>query len=140
MANQRFPQNDGNDPQEAIRSFLDQNGGQLAFWGVLAWIIVTGKVGFLVDSFLFVIVLASLLPVIGFFVFRWWASNNVIETKCPSCGVEMDALKNQPTQCLNCSAVFTVNVQESSKKSPSASNDFKASEVIVDVDAKSVDP
>ena len=53
------------------------------------------------------LVLAFLLPFVGYVGFQIWQSINIVQAPCPNCGAPCSALKNgeQPSLCLNCGAV-----------------------------------
>ncbi|XP_024034403.1 uncharacterized protein LOC18054188 isoform X2 [Citrus clementina] len=67
---------------------------------VLVWIL---------DSF---ILLAVIVPIVGFGAFLWWASRDIVQDSCPNCGNDFQIFKstlNDELQlCPYCSQPFSV--------------------------------
>lgn len=113
--------------------FLQSTNGQLLMWGGFIWLVLTGKIGFLFDSFLFLLLLISVTPIVGFLVFRWWIARQVVAGTCPNCGSAVTGLRDQPFQCINCGQVV-----KGDKKGDFAWGS-EPSSATIDIDAKSVD-
>lgn len=86
--------------------FAKSSNGQLAVWGVLVWLVITGRIGFIFDSFLIIFAVLSVVPVVGLLLFRWWVSSNISEGVCPNCGSAVTGIKAQPFQCMSCGQVI----------------------------------
>lgn len=112
--------------------FFQSPSGQAVLWGGLIWLVLTGRIGFLFDSFLFLFALVTIVPVVAIIVFRWWVARQVVQGVCPSCGAEVTGLRNQDFQCMNCgNTVQGENTGNFSVKDPSSAT--------IDIDAKEVD-
>jgi hypothetical protein len=114
-------------------SFLKSSNGQVVLWGALVWLVVTGRAGFLFDSFLFLAIFISVVPVVGLFVFRWWVSSRVTSGTCPNCGADVTGLRGQSFQCMSCGQV----VMGDGKGDFSWGSD--PSSATIDIDAKTID-
>lgn len=64
--------------QKAVR-FLQSETGQLGLFGLVCYLVLTGKISWIFDSFLIFFSVISILPVVGLLVFRWWVSKNVVQ-------------------------------------------------------------
>lgn len=82
--------------------FLTSSRGQSVFWLLLVWLVVTGRIGWIFDSFLIVFVLLSLLPVVGAFALRWWLAANVKEGACPNCNRPVTGVVKRRFACPSC--------------------------------------
>ncbi|RAL40954.1 hypothetical protein DM860_008652 [Cuscuta australis] len=131
----------------------------LALAIVLAYLTLTGKLGWILDAILSIWILAGLLPIIGIVAFIWWASREILQGTCPNCGSDVQVFKSALDEddrslCPSCSQPFSV-VGDAFVKDPSnfsnqptsfgqATNDFtsrskkgkKSSAVVVDVEAE----
>jgi hypothetical protein len=112
--------------------FLQSGNGQIALWVGLVWLVLTGRIGFIFDSFLFLFIFISVVPVLGLFAFRWWVSMQVVKGSCPNCGAAVTGLRNQPFQCMKCG-------QQVSGDESGFSWDAEPSNATIDIDAKSID-
>ncbi len=94
----------------SLKSF-DLNISSLGRWiaviGVF-WLIGTVGLGWLVNWFLILIGLLLLVPFLGFFGFRFWLQNNLIQDTCPVCQYEFTGLNKTQLQCPNCSEPLQV--------------------------------
>jgi len=117
--------------------FAKSSNGQLAVWGVLVWLVITGRIGFIFDSFLVIFAVLSVVPVVGLLLFRWWVSSNIAEGACPNCGAAVTGIKAQPFQCMSCGQVIKADRSGSfDLNDPTqATVDVQATDVI-DVDVR----
>jgi hypothetical protein len=70
---------------------------------LIVWVLGATSLGkFVFESVLFVIVLLTLVPVVGFFGLQWWVKSNLVQDACPVCHTEFSGLNGQSTQCPNC--------------------------------------
>jgi anaerobic ribonucleoside-triphosphate reductase len=66
------------------------------------WLLGFIGLGWLVKSFLFLIGLITVAPILLFVGIRWWLGRAVVQSACPVCQYEFAALNNSQTQCPNC--------------------------------------
>lgn len=111
--------------------FLQSPSGQVVLWAGLVWLVVTGRIGIIFDSFLFLFAFVTIVPVVAVLAFRWWLSRQLVQGHCPSCGATVTGLKGQSFPCTVCGN--TVQGEPSGRfsvKDPaSATIDIDATEV-----------
>ena len=115
----------------SLKSF-DLNISNLGRWiaviGV-AWLIGTVGLGWLVNWFLILLGLLILVPVIGFFGFRYWLQSNLIQDNCPVCHHEFTGLNKTQLPCPNCSEPLQVIQGKFNRFTPAGTIDVQAVEV-----------
>jgi predicted RNA-binding Zn-ribbon protein involved in translation (DUF1610 family) len=99
----------------------------------VVWLLGSLGLGWLVNSLLIIVGLIFLVPIIGFFGFRWWLQQNLITDKCPACGFEFPGLKNTQLQCQNCGEVLLVQDNHFQRVAPEGTIDVKAVEIPTNV-------
>jgi predicted RNA-binding Zn-ribbon protein involved in translation (DUF1610 family) len=105
---------------------------RISNWLVLlgiACVLVSIGLGWVVKSFLIVVGLLLLTPVVGFFVLQWWLKRNLIEDKCPVCQYEFTALNQTQFQCANCGEPLKIEEGHFSRLTPPGTIDVTAVEV-----------
>ncbi|NJL86489.1 MAG: hypothetical protein HC886_11735 [Leptolyngbyaceae cyanobacterium SM1_1_3] len=110
---------------------------QLNFSGLGCWLTLFATVwllgalglGWLIKSFLVLMVLLVLAPVVAFLGFRWWLRRNLVVAQCPVCNAEVTGVSGMQATCLNCGTQLKAEA-----------NQFKrvVSEGIIDIDAVEV--
>lgn len=121
-----------NESLQGAQRFFQTSTGQAVIWGVLLWLLLTGRIGWIFDSFIILLVLFSVVPIIGVLALRWWLNRQLVQGTCPSCGAAVTGLRNQPFQCMRCGQVV-----EGEKKGNFSVND--PSSATIDIDAKRID-
>jgi predicted RNA-binding Zn-ribbon protein involved in translation (DUF1610 family) len=98
---------------------------------LLAVIWVLGLLGFgwLLKSFVILLVLLMLAPAMAFFGFRWWLERNLVNEGCPVCGYELTGLNNTQLQCPNCGEYLIVQNRQLQRLTPPGTIDVQAVEV-----------
>lgn len=66
------------------------------------WLLTAIGLGWLVKSFLILIVLLLLAPIVGYVGLRWWLSRNVLTAECPVCHSENVGISSSQLNCLSC--------------------------------------
>ncbi len=115
----------------SLKSF-DLNISNLGRWIAvigLFWLIGTIGLGWLVNWFLILIGLLVLVPVLGFFGFRFWLQSNLIQDDCPVCHYEFTGLNKTQLQCPNCSEPLQVIQGKFNRLTPAGTIDVQAVEV-----------
>jgi hypothetical protein len=82
--------------------WLSSTQGQLVIWALLVWLVISGRIGVIFDSFLILFALLSLAPVVGAFALRWWISANVREGSCPNCRFPVTGIVGREFRCPSC--------------------------------------
>ena len=103
--------------------------GRLLFPFVVLWILGAIGLGWLVKSFLILIGLILLAPVLAFFGFRWWLKRNLITSSCPVCQFEFVSLKDAEFQCPSCTEPLKAEKGQFVRLTPPGTIDVTAVEV-----------
>jgi predicted RNA-binding Zn-ribbon protein involved in translation (DUF1610 family) len=114
------------------------NFSQLARWlTILAviWLLGSLGLGWLVNSFLILVGLLLLTPVLAFAGFRWWLQRNLVQDQCPVCRHEFTGLNQTQLKCPNCGEPLKVEQSQFNRLTPPGTIDVQA----VEVPSKSVE-
>lgn len=112
--------------------FLRSPPGQVMLWAGLVWLVITGRIGFIFDSFLVLFAFVTIVPVLAVLGFRWWLSRQLVQGTCPSCGSVVTGLKGQSFPCTVCgNTVQGETTGNFSVKDPTSAT--------IDIDAKEID-
>ncbi len=117
--------------QNSSKGFLI-NFSALRSWLVflaVIWLLGTLGLGWLVKSFLVVVGLILIAPVIVFFGVRWWAQRNLVQDQCPVCTYTFAGLNQTQTRCPNCKEPIKIEHQHFVRLTPPGTIDVAAVEV-----------
>jgi hypothetical protein len=100
---------------------------------VLSTFLLLGTVGlgWLVNGFLILVLLAIITPLIGWFGFRWWLRRNLVEDKCPVCAYDFTGFNRTECQCPSCGEPLKVEQGHFNRLTPPGTIDVEAVEVSV---------
>lgn len=115
----------------SLKSF-QFNFSNLTRWLTLFVVIsLLGSVGlgWLVNSFLILVGLLLITPVLAFVGFRWWLQRNLVQNRCPVCGYEFTGLNRTQLQCPSCSEPLKVEQGHFNRLTPPGTIDVQAVEV-----------
>lgn len=122
--------------------FVQSENGQLALFGLVCYLVLSGKISWIFDSLLIFFSVLSILPIVGLVVFRWWVSKNVVQVYCPNCSAPVVGIKGREVPCSNCGYLLTVEdqviVAKDSSSNENGSRKGKSSISVIDVDAKEI--
>lgn len=104
--------------------------GWLTFLLVI-WLLSAVGLGWLVNSFLILVGLLVLAPVIAFIWFRWWLQRNLVQAQCPVCHYELTALNRTQIQCSSCGELLRVEQGKFKRLTPPGTIDVQAVDVSV---------
>jgi predicted RNA-binding Zn-ribbon protein involved in translation (DUF1610 family) len=110
----------------------------IRFWLSLVlviWLLGFIGLGWLVKSFLVLVGLLLISPVVIFLGFRWWLQRNLVQSPCPVCNFELTGLKGTQTQCPNCGESLQAENQKFQRLTPPGTIDVQA----VDVSAQTLE-
>ncbi|MBW4691029.1 MAG: hypothetical protein KME27_04595 [Lyngbya sp. HA4199-MV5] len=93
------------------------------------WLLGAIGLGWLVKSFLILVGLIIITPVIAFFGFRWWLKRNLIQSDCPVCHHEFISLNQTEFACPSCSEPLRVENGQFNRLTPPGTIDVSAVEV-----------
>lgn len=119
---------------ENVMSFksFQINFSTISRWlSVLAviWLLGSIGLGWLVNSFLILVGLLILAPVLAVVGFRWWLQRNLIQDQCPVCRYEFTGLNQTQLQCPNCGERLLVEKGHFNRLTPPGTIDVQAVEV-----------
>lgn len=109
------------------------NSGLGCFLTLIALGLLLGAVGlgWVVNSFLILLGIIFLAPVVGFWVLRWWLKRNLVEDQCPVCGYEFTGFNNLECRCPSCGEVLKIENDHFQRMTPPGTIDVDAVEVSV---------
>ncbi len=93
--------------------------------------VLLGTVGlsWVVNSFLIIVGLLIISPVIGWFAFRWWLKRNLVEDNCPVCGFEFTGFNRIECRCPSCGEPLKIEQGHFNRLTPPGTIDVEAVEV-----------
>ena len=96
---------------------------------IVFWLLGSLGLGWLVNSFLILVGLLFLAPIILFFGFRWWLQGNLVGGCCPVCGNEVTGLNNTQLQCKSCGEKLLIREKQIQRFSAEGTIDVEVTEV-----------
>lgn len=97
---------------------MNPNVKVLQLRGILVWVtglmalLLIGSIipDWLINFFLWIIILAFLAPIVGIFGLRWWLQRSMITGDCPVCSAPLQMLNVQQTEltCPHCGTPLQV--------------------------------
>lgn len=113
---------------------LGLNGlGRIIMWIGIAWLFAALGLGWLVKSFLVLMALLILAPVVAVIGFRWWLKKSIVQDACPVCSFEFTGINNAALQCPNCGEPLQVAEGKFKRMTPVGTIDVDAVEVSAQV-------
>lgn len=100
----------------------------LVFAGVI-WLLGSLGLGWLVKSFLALISLILIAPVIVFLGVRWWVQRNLVQDQCPVCAHKFAGLNQTQARCPNCNEPIKIEHRHFVRLTPPGTIDVQAVEV-----------
>jgi ribosomal protein S27E len=110
---------------------------RLASWLIpflVIWLLGSVGLGWLVNSFIILMGLLLLAPVLAFVWFRWWLQRNLVQAQCPVCNYELTALNRTQIQCSNCGELLKVEQGKLNRLTPPGTIDVQAVEVSAQIE------
>lgn len=95
----------------------------------ILWLLGAIGLGWLVKSFLILIGLILIAPIVAFLGFQWWLKRNLIESACPVCQYEFMSLNQAEFSCPNCSEPLKADNGEFHRLTPPGTIDISAVEI-----------
>ena len=97
----------------------------------VVWLLGSAGLGWLVKSFLFLMGLIVVTPILGFLGLRWWISRTLVQNACPVCQYEFSALNNSQANCPNCGEALSIQDGQFQRLSIPGTIDVQAVDVTV---------
>lgn len=117
--------------QDGLKT-LQYGLASLSRWMIpLAIVFLLGSagLGWLLKSFLILVGLMLITPVVVFLGFRWWLKRNLIQAVCPVCTYEFVSLNHTQCSCPNCNEPLRVEQGIFHRATPPGTIDVAAVEV-----------
>lgn len=102
---------------------------------LLAILLVSVGLGWLVNGFLILLGVIVITPVIGLWVLRWWVKRNLVEDQCPVCSYEFTGFNGVDTRCPSCGEALEIEAGKFKRVTPPGTIDVD----VVDVSVKQFD-
>ncbi|MFE4107545.1 hypothetical protein [Almyronema epifaneia] len=115
--------------------FRQLNFSGLGCWLTLfafVWLLGALGLGWLIKSFLVLMVLLILAPVVAFLGFRWWLRRNLVSAQCPVCQAEVSGINGMQATCLNCGTQLKAENDTFKRATSEGTIDIEAVEVNVE--------
>lgn len=93
------------------------------------WLLGSVGLGWLVNSFLILVGLLLLAPVLAFLGFRWWLQRNLVQNQCPVCRYEFTGLNQTQLKCPSCGESLKVDRGQFNRLTLPGTIDVQAVEV-----------
>ncbi len=119
--------------QQLLLSFNALKPWIIAFFAI--WLVGALGLGWLIKSFLFLLLFLMLLPVLLLAVGQWWLSRNLIQQPCPVCNYELTGLSVVETRCPSCGEVLKIKDKTFVRATSPSTIDVE----VVDVTAQTID-
>lgn len=97
------------------------------------WLLSLIGLGGLVKSFLVVLGLLILAPVVVMIGFYWWFQRNLVQGVCPVCQFELAGVNGTQTQCPQCGEPLNLQDRQFIRQTPPGTIDVQAVEVSAQV-------
>ncbi|ACB51096.1 unknown [Crocosphaera subtropica ATCC 51142] len=102
---------------------------------LLAILLVSLGLGWVVNGFLILLGVILITPVIGLWILRWWVQRNLVEDHCPVCSYEFTGFNGVETRCPSCGEALEVENGKFKRVTPPGTIDVD----VVDVSVKQFD-
>ena len=119
---------------DRFNRILQYNFSGLGCWlTIIAFALLVSSVGlgWIINGFLVLFILALIAPVLIFWGVQWWLKLNFIQDKCPVCDYEFTGFKNSDFQCPSCNEPLQVTEGHFARITPPGTIDVDAVEVSV---------
>lgn len=114
-----------------IFQFNDSGFGCLLTFFLIAVLLGSFGLSWLVNSVLILVLLFLLLPIIAWIGLNWWLKRSQVTDQCPVCNYEFTAFKNIDCVCPNCGENLQISSGKFMRIAPPGTIDVEAVEVSV---------
>lgn len=98
---------------------------------LFAFILTSVGLGWVINGFIFLLILLFILPVVVFWGFQWWLKRKLTQDRCPVCNYEFTGFKNTEFNCPSCGELLEVEAESFNRITPPGTIDVDAVEVSV---------
>jgi len=121
--------------QNVLINLNNSNFGCLLFLIILAVLLSSVGLQWVVNSFVIFMAFLIIAPIIGFWIFKWWLKSNLVEDSCPVCSHTFTGFNNTECRCPNCGESLQVTGGKFERLTPEGIVDVDA----IDVSVKKID-
>jgi ribosomal protein S27E len=107
----------------------DSGFGCLLTFFIVAVLLGSFGLSWIVNSVLILVVLLLLLPVVGWIGLNWWLKRSQVTEKCPVCNYEFTAFEKIECACPSCGETLQVAGGKFTRITPPGTIDVEAIEV-----------
>jgi hypothetical protein len=117
--------------QNSLRNLQLNLSGAGCWLTLFATLLLLGSIGlgWLVKSFLLLLALLIIAPIVAFLGFRWWLQRNLISGDCPVCSYDLTAVNGMDFQCPNCGEALQATEGQFLRQTPPGTIDVEVIEV-----------
>ncbi len=115
--------------QPKIVSINNSGLGCLLTFLIVGLILSAIGLKWVVNGVLILIALSIIIPIVGFWGFRWWLKRNLVADNCPVCDYSFTGFNNVECRCPNCDELLTVESGKFTRKTPPGIIEVDAVEV-----------
>ena len=101
---------------------------------VIIWLLGSVGLSWLVNSFLILVGMLLLAPLLAFVGFRWWLRSNLVQNQCPICHYEFTGLNKTQLKCPSCGEPLKVEQGQFNRLTLPGTIDVQAVEVTSQLD------
>ena len=93
--------------------------------------LLLGSVGlkWVVNGVLIFFVLITVIPIVGFWILRWWLRKNLVQDSCPVCNYALTGLNNTELRCSNCGELLEVEAGQFLRQTPPGTIDVEVIDI-----------
>lgn len=106
--------------------------GCLLTFLLIAFLLGSVGLGWLVNGFLALIAIILILPVVAWLGVSWWVKRNLVVGQCPVCSYEFTGFNNTECRCPSCGEPLKVEHGNFLRLTPPGTIDVEAIEVSVE--------
>ena len=114
------------------QSYNSSGFGCLLTFLLIAFLLGSIGLGWLVNGFLALMAIILILPVVIWLGVSWWVKRNLVVDRCPVCSYEFTGFNNTECRCPSCSEPLKVEHGHFQRLTPPGTIDVEAIEVSVE--------
>lgn len=115
--------------QTKILNISDSGLGCLLTLVIISLLLGSIGLKWIVNSFLILIAILIITPIVAIWLFRWWLRKNLVENKCPVCDYTFTGFNNTDCHCPNCGEFIKVEHGQFIRRTPDGTIEVRAVEV-----------
>ncbi len=105
---------------------------------LLAIVLGSLGLGWVFKTIIIAIALSIVLPIVAWFVLRWWLQKNLVQDKCPVCNYEFTGFGKTEFNCPSCGEPLKVESGKFKRITPPGTIEVEAVDV-VDIPSETIE-